>query len=205
LPDAIDEELLKQILTLSLHAPSGGNLQPWRLEVVIGEARERLSQAILDYRHAGHASAPEYGYYPTSWHEPYRSRRRDAGLALYRSLGIEREDQQRREAIWEENYRFFGAPVGILIFVDRRLGQGSWIDIGILLQTLMLSATALGLATCPQAALADYPNLIRHHLAVGDEWLLTCGVALGYPDPDHPINSYRLDRASLNQMVRIHK
>ena len=118
----------------------------------------------------------------------------DCGKALYSALDISKEDKTRQMQAWENNYRFFGAPVGLLFFIDRDMNKGSWIDMGMYIENVMLAAVGLGLATCPQASIAEYPQVIRDILGVEEQFSLICGMALGYADQEHPVNQYRLGR-----------
>jgi nitroreductase len=150
------------------------------------------------------APDPDYSYYPGEWLEPFASRRIDCGRALYKALGIEKRDKDAKIRAWNNNYRFFGAPVGLLFFVNKTLNKGSWLDMGMFLQNVMLAASACGLATCPQASLADYPVIVRGLLGVDDQLALVCGMALGYPDLNAPVNQYRLERAPVDEFTRWH-
>jgi nitroreductase len=190
----VPREAVTAILDAARWAPSGVNMQPWQVAVVTGDTRNRIAERIISARNNGQAENPDYRYYPEEWFEPYKSRRKETGLALYGALGIGREDKEKRVEAWYNNYRFFGAPVGLLIFLDRRLGQGSWVDIGMFIQNIMLAAQSHGLATCPQASLAEYPDIVRETLDIDSQWALVCGVALGYPDPAAPVNGYRTPR-----------
>ncbi len=190
----VPREAVTAILDAARWAPSGVNMQPWRVAVVTGDTRNRIAERIINARNNSQTENPDYRYYPEEWFEPYKSRRKESGLALYGALGIGREDKEKRVEAWYNNYRFFGAPVGLLIFLDRRLGQGSWIDIGMFIQNIMLAAQSQGLATCPQASLAEYPDIVRETLDIDSQWALVCGVALGYPDPAAPVNDYRTPR-----------
>lgn len=190
----VEDEKIKFILDASRWAPSGANMQPWQVAVVRGEIKHRISEALIKARNAGSQENPDYQYYPAEWFEPYKSRRRETGLALYSALGIHREDTPTRTEAWYNNYRFFGAPVGLLVFLDRRLGQGSWMDIGMFLQNIMLVAEGEGLATCPQASLAEYPGVVRQILGIGEHMALACGISLGYPDTLAAVNNYRTPR-----------
>ncbi|MGM0593824.1 MAG: nitroreductase [Pseudomonadota bacterium] len=201
----VSPEQVKQVLELARYAPSGVNMQPWRVAVVRGESKQRIGDALIAAREGGKTENPDYHYYPTEWFEPYKGRRRETGLALYGALGIGKEDTERRIEAWYNNYRFFGAPVGLLLFLDRRLGQGSWIDMGIFLQTLMLAAQGQGLATCPQASLAEFPDIVRDILAIEPQWALACGVALGYPDTSAAVNGYRTPREPVEHFTSWHE
>ncbi len=198
----VEPEKIRAVLDAARQAPSGANIQPWQVAVVQGETRQRLGQALIAAREAGQPENPDYPYYPEKWHDPWRGRRQQCGLALYKALGIGREDSERRKQAWYRNYHFFGAPVGLLFFLDESLGTGSLIDTGIFMQGVMLAATGQGLATCPQAALAEYPDVVREILALESRLRLVCGMALGYADADHPINQYRLPRCEIDEFTR---
>jgi nitroreductase len=170
--------------------------------VVRGQTHQRISEALIAAREAGEKESPDYGYYPEEWFEPYKGRRKATGLALYEALNIRREDTEARIQAWYNNYRFFGAPVGLLVFLDKRLGQGSWIDIGMFLQNIMLAAESEGLATCPQASLAEYPMIVRDILDIDDQMALVCGLSLGYPDPQAAVNGYRTPREPVEAFTR---
>jgi nitroreductase len=148
---------VRHILDVSARAPSGHNVQPWRVYALAGSARDRLCEDILQAaRTDAQAHQPEYEYYPTEWHEPYIGRRRKIGFDLYASLGIAREDTASREAQMLRNYSFFDAPVGLLVTLDRRLETGSYMDLGMFIQNILIAARGQGLHTCAQAAFAWY-------------------------------------------------
>lgn len=190
----VEQEKIHAILDAARWAPSGVNMQPWQVAVVRGDSKRRIGEAIIAAHDAGQTETPDYQYYPSEWFDPYKSRRKATGLALYGALNIGREDTQARIDAWNNNYRFFGAPVGLLVFIDRRLAQGSWIDTGMFLQNIMLAAENEGLATCPQASLAEYPNIVRDILGIDQQMALVCGLSLGYPDPQAAVNAYRTPR-----------
>jgi len=201
----VKRETVNAILDTARWAPSGVNMQPWRVAVVSGQSKQRLAEAIIAARESETPENPDYRYYPQEWFEPYKGRRKETGLALYGALGIGREDKEQRIAAWYNNYRFFGAPVGLLVFLDRRLAKGSWIDIGIFIQNIMLAAEAEGLATCPQASLAEYPDIVRDTLGIDNDWALACGIALGYPDKSAAVNGYRTPREPVEAFTSWHE
>ena len=185
---------IRHILSLASWAPSGVNSQPWQVAVVRGETRQAITDALIKTRSEQKAPEPDYAYYPDNWLEPYKHRRIECGKALYGALGITKGDTEAQQAAWENNYRFFGAPVAIFVFVSKHMNQGSWVDTGMFLQNIMLAACESGLASCPQASPADYPNQIRNILKLEADLALVCSIALGYPDTNHPVNLYRLPR-----------
>lgn len=190
----VDPATVEAVLEAARWAPSGANMQPWRVAVLGGRIKQELSEAMVATHEAGEPARPDYDYYPHEWFEPYKGRRRACGLALYGALDIGFEDTVARREAWNRNYHFFGAPMGLLFLIDRRLETGSWLDLGIFLQNVMLAARAHGLATCPQASLAEFPDLVREHLELEAIWQVVCGMALGYADPDAPGNRYRTAR-----------
>lgn len=198
----IPDETIRHILSLASWAPSGVNSQPWQVAVVKGQTKQAITEALIQARTDNRAPAADYAYYPDDWVTPYKERRIDCGKRLYAALGIGREDKDGQKIAWQNNYRFFGAAIGLFFFIDKRMNQGSWIDMGMYLQNLMLAATNHGLATCPQASLADYPDIIRTILHLEPGLALVCGMSLGYPDTHHPVNQYRLTRASVDEFCR---
>lgn len=206
LPDVVDDETIRAILTVAARAPSGTNMQPWRVYVTKGEVKQRITDAILNSGiRAEKAEWDEYRYYPDQFFEPYLTRRRANGFGLYSVLGIGRREVDRMRAQHDRNFVFFDAPVGMVFTVDRRLNKGSWIDYGMFLQNIMVAARGRGLHTCPQAAFAPYHKQIRPVLSIPDEEIVVCGMALGHEDTSKPENEFRTDRAPLEEWVTFAK
>lgn len=197
----VPRETVGAILEAARFAPSGVNHQPWRVAVVTGQTKANLSAALLAARVNNEPERADYPYYAKTWEEPYKARRLACGLALYTALGIKREDAERKIKSWNLNYSFFGAPVGLLFFIDRHLEKGSWIDTGMFIQNVMLAALKFNLATCPQASIAEYPDLARKILNVPDTRLLVCGMALGFPDKTAAVNRYRTNREEVKNFT----
>jgi nitroreductase len=203
LPDPVDEGMIREILEIAARAPSGTNMQPWKVYVTGGEAKQRIADAILNSGvRAEKAVWDEYKYYPDQFFEPYLSRRRKVGFDLYGMLGIGRRDVDRMRAQHDRNFVFFDAPVGMIFTIDRRLNKGSWIDYGMFLENIMIAARARGLHTCPQAAFAPYHRQIRPVLGIPDEEIVVCGMALGYEDTTKPENRLRTERAPLEEWAK---
>lgn len=196
--DPVPRETLREIVGVARHAPSGSNIQPWQVHVLTGTALQRLGHAI---QHAFLTDEPghrrDYDYYTDPVYEPYLTRRRQCGWGLYGTLGIGRGDHDKSKAYRARNYVFFGAPAGLVFTIDRGLEKGSWLDYGMFLQTIMLAARARGLHTCPQAAIASYPDIVRRELRLGHEWVVVCGMAMGYADPDAVVNTFQPPRVAL--------
>ena len=202
LPKPVSDETIKQILQIAARAPSGTNMQPWKVYVVSGDRKQALSDAILSSGvRPEKIEWEEYRYYPDQFFEPYLARRREVGFQLYELLGIGRRDVERMRAQHDRNFTFFDAPIGLIFTIDRRLNVGSWIDHGMFLQSVMIAARARGLHTCPQAAFAPYHRQIRPLLDIPDEEIVVCGMALGYEDETRPENQLRSRRAPLEEFV----
>lgn len=199
-PDAVPVEIVREVVALGRYAPSGSNIQPWRAHVLTGATLARLGTAI---RQAFLSDEPghqrDYDYYTDPVYEPYLARRRQCGWGLYGTLGIGRGDHAKSKAYRATNYNFFGAPVGLVFTIDRKLEKGSWLDYGMFLQTIMLAARARGLHTCAEASIASYPDIVRRELAMTDDWIVICGMALGYADPDAAINTFQPPRIGLDE------
>jgi nitroreductase len=198
----VSRAIIQKILDIARFAPSGTNTQPWKVAIVTGNSKQQISDAIIAARKQGSEPNPDYHYYPTQWIEPYKSRRFSCGMALYGALQIERQDTARRKAIWDLNYQFFGAPVGLFFYIDAVMDKGTYLDMGMFLQNVMLAARAQGLETCPQASLSEYPDIVRQHLQLNNDQIILCGLALGYSDYNNPINQYRTDREPVEKFTQ---
>lgn len=201
LPKKVSKEIISDVLTAARWAPSGVNTQPWQVVVLNAGQREQIAKEIIAHRENQTPENPDYHYYPQEWFEPYKSRRKACGMALYGALNIQIEEKEKRKAQWYRNYSFFDAPVALIFHLHSHLEKGSWMDMGMFLQNVMLAARFYGLETCPQAALAEYPDIIRKHLALAPERHIVCGMAMGYADWSHPVNQYRTARAALSDFV----
>lgn len=204
LPTPVPLETLREVLEIAARAPSGGNLQPWHLHVLSGDALARF-RAVMRARLATPGSDPlEYAIYPSPLGEPYRTRRFRCGEGLYATLGIERADRPARLRWFDRNYDFFGAPVGLFCFLDRQLGPPQWSDLGMYLQTMMLLLEERGLASCAQEAWSTYNATVSRFLNAPAEHMLFCGMAIGYADPAAPQNAFRTERAALDEFATFH-
>ena len=185
----VDRRVVERILELAARAPSGTNTQPWKLRVVAGATRDRLCARLMQAHESDEADCEEeYPYYPQQWTEPYLSRRRQLGKALYTVAGVAKGDHAAMKRQLGLNYQFFGAPVGLLICIDRQLEIGSWLDLGTFLMGIMVAARGFGLHTCPQHAFARFHRLIRAELDIPRQEYVVCGMALGYEDRAAEVN-----------------
>lgn len=204
-PDPVPRETVERILEVASRAPSGTNVQPWKVTVLTGAAKARLSariRAAYDDPAERARHAEEYAYYPAEWVSPYIERRRKVGWDLYGLLGIAKTDKQRMHEQHGRNYAFFDAPVGLIFTIGRVLGQGSWLDYGMFLQNVMVAARARGLDTCPQAAFTQFHRIVADELALPDDEMLVCGMALGYADPEAPENALVTEREPVAGFAR---
>ena len=198
----VSEELISDILECARWAPSGVNSQPWHVAIVTGETKLKVGKALAKLRTDSAKARQDYEYYPTQIEEPYIARKRACGHALYNALGIKRNDIEKRKAQWIKNYHGFGSPVALIFFIDSTLEKGSWVDTGMFIQNVMLAARGFGLETCPQAALAEYPDAIRKILNIPDSKKLICGMALGYADYDDPSYQYQTEREPVENFTQ---
>ncbi len=199
----VAKETIEAVLETARWAASGKNTQPWHVAVVTDVTKNKISTAILQAFRDGIPAHPHYDYYSKTTPSEFHARAIACGMALYQALGIERSDKVRRKEVWEWNYQFFGAPVGLFIFMDKNLALGSWIDIGMFLQNIMLTALDYGLATCPQAALTEYPDIVQSILGEPyQDKLLICGISLGYPDLTQAVNQYRTSREAVETFTQ---
>ena len=206
LPDAVPAATVTRILEGAARAPSGHNTQPWKVYVVTGEVRARLVEDFLKVvtSEPWEQRKPEYDYYPTTWIDPFLGRKRKLGLDLYATLNIDRGDMPARERQMHENFKFFGAPVGMFITFDRRMATGTFLDAGMFIQSIMIGARAEGLDTCGQAIFTWVHDIVRKHLPVPDEELLACGIALGKADPSAPENTFVVDKLPVSSFATFH-
>lgn len=204
LPDEVPRELIDRVLAMAARSPSGNNAQPWKVYVLTGQARRDLCDALMrayddpdQSRYQG-----EYAYYPKQWISPFLDRRRKVGWDLYSLLGIGRGDKPAMHAQHRRNYEFFGAPVGMMFTVNRVMSQGSWLDYGMFLQSIMLAARGHGLDTCPQAAFVPYHQVIADQLGLPQDEMLVCGMAMGWADPEAVENTLISEREPLDVFVQ---
>ncbi|MBV2235555.1 MAG: nitroreductase [Sterolibacterium sp.] len=205
LDQAVDAQLLRDILGKAQRAPSGGNLQPWVVHVLTDQALARFKALIAERKlDQPFGEGAEYPIYPDGLCEPYRSRRSQCGEDMYASMGIAREDKAARLAFLAGNFDFWGAPAALFICIDRRLGTTQWVDLGLYLQTVMLLAREAGLDSCAQEFWTLWHRSVAEFLQLPAHLMPFCGLALGHADPAHPVNSLRTERAGLDESVVFH-
>jgi nitroreductase len=204
----VPRALLEQILEVSSRAPSGTNTQPWKVYVLQGTTRDSLVEKVCAAHDAIRANPDlasnykeEYDYYPTKWISPFIDRRRENGWSLYGLLDIGKADKDKMHAQHQRNYKFFDAPVGLMFTVNRVMGRGSLLDVGMLLQNVMVSARGHGLHTCPQAAWNGFANIIMPHIGASEDEMLVCGMALGYADETDKVNTFHTPRVPASEFT----
>lgn len=202
---AVPRNVIEDLLEAAGRAPSANNTQPWTVHILTGSTKTRLTEAIMAER-AGGAPEPamEYQYYAESWPEPYLGRRRALGWSLYELMGIQKGDRSGSRAWHDRNFDFFGAPVGLIVTTDRRLGLSALIDIGMFMEAIAIGARSFGLETCPQAAFAAYHEAARSVLSLPPEQMVVCGMALGFEDRDALPNSLHTPRAAVPEFATFH-
>ncbi len=197
----VSQDVIENILELARWAPSGVNHQPTQVAVLGKETKSNLAKLLVEKHSLGINPNPDYIFCPKEWSEVYKNRRKECGLALYQALSISPDDIEGKRKHWRTNYHFFHAPVGLIIFLEKNMPVGSWLDAGMFVQNILLAAQSFGLATCPQAAFAEYPDVIREVLNL-DNVDIVCGIAIGYENVSHSLNSYRTKRKPVEVFTR---
>ncbi|CAB5591694.1 nitroreductase [Pseudomonas sp. GD03817] len=207
LADPVERAMIDEILIASSRAPSGSNIQPWKVHVLRGSSKEQLSRKVLEVVNDPQEQAKHselHPYYPKDWKSPYLERRRALGWGLYSLLSLTRENKAGMKAQHARNFTFFDAPVGLLFTTDCSMERGSWLDLGMFMQNIMLLAKARGLDTCPQAAFNAYHRVVSEHLGLSADEILVGAMSLGFADLSKIENTLESERAPLESFVRYH-
>ena len=202
----VSVETVTSILEKASRSPSGGNVQPWRMVVLSPEKLDEFRQLMvtrLDGKTHPKGDVPEYDVYPKDLKEPYRTTRFEVGEDMYSLLEIPREDKQKRRKWFNSNFSFFGAPAAAFCFVDRTMGAPQWSDLGMYLQSAMLLFQEHGIDTCAQECWYLFPNTVSDFCGVTDEWMLFCGLAIGYRDETHPVNKLHSKRLPAEDWLKV--
>ena len=197
-----DIETIKAILKTAGTAPSGGNIQPWKVYVLTENAKNKLSKKTLYNFDNGVQEDIEYDIYPKPLADEYKKRRYECGADMYNALAIGKDDLDSRFKQIRENYNFFGAPLGMIITIDKSFGKNGWGHVGMFLENLWLSAIDYGLGICLQESWSIYPKTVKEVTKHPDNEIVWCGVAVGYEDSSNPINQYRTKREDLDSFVK---
>ncbi|KJZ19176.1 nitroreductase [Loktanella sp. S4079] len=197
----VDRSTIARLCTAARRAPSGANLQPGKFHALAGNELDALSARLVAAAQSGMPTALEYSYFPERMSPTHKDRQRKAGFALYEALGISRRDIAGRRAQFDQNYRFFDAPVGIVVTIDRDMGKGCFMDLGMSIMALLLAAEAEGLGATGIGALANYGAITHDQLGLDENELVVCGIAIGHADPNSPVNQFRTERAALSEFA----
>jgi nitroreductase len=196
-------DVLKELALKSARAATGGNIQPWHIDIVTGAKMDELKEIMRGKLERREKEAPGYDIYPREMTDATKARTFQIGEIMYGHLGIPREDKRARAIWFARNFQFFGAPAAYFVTVDRRMGPPQWADLGMYLQNLMLLAVEAGLATCPQECWAVYPDTVETFLGTPSERMLFCGVAIGYEDVAEAANKTRSPRAPEEEWLTV--
>jgi nitroreductase len=208
LPKPVPRETITDILQVASRSPSGSNTQPWQVHVLTGDTLNSLKAKIMSAHNDPELAkqhTQEYEYYPTQWVSPFIDRRRKNGWDLYGLLGLTKDNKAGMHAQHGRNYVFFDAPVGLIFSIKRVLEQGSWMDYGMFLQSIMVAARARGLDTCPQAAFTPFHRIISEHLKFAEDEMLVCGMALGWADEAAHVNTFTTVREPVEGFTRFYE
>ncbi len=200
--DAVDVDVVRDVLIKASRAASGGNVQPWRVYLLHGDRMAAFKAGMAERTDKGLVDAPEYPVYPAPLKEPYRTQRFAVGEEMYARLGIPREDKMARLKWFANNYQFFGAPVGVFVFVDRDMGAAQWTDLGGYMATVTLLLEEVGLASCSQECWSVQHRFVSDFVGAPEEEMLFAGLAIGHADMDHPVNGFMTDRAAPEVWLR---
>lgn len=200
----VAQQQLEQILTKAARAPSGTNMQPWRVHVLLGDSLARVSESVLEAYDNDVPYDAEEPYYPDKFFEPFLGRRRKVGWDLYTLLGIAKGDKGKMKAQHRRNFEFFSAPAAAVFTIHRDLNTGSWLDYGMFLQNVMLLSREAGLHTCPQAAFCGYHQSIRSALPLKPEEVVVCGMSIGYADFTAVENTLETERAPFSEFATVY-
>jgi nitroreductase len=196
-PDPVSRQQVLDILRLASRAPSNSNTQPWRVHVLAGAVKAKLTEELLAAHNED--SFPPAAHFPAALPERLRLNQEQFGALYYAALRIDRDDASARKRQTGRNFEFFGAPIGLIFSLDCRLTPHSWLDCGLFIQNVMLAARACGLDTCPQVSFVRYKSIIANHLGFGRFDTIVCGMSLGYADPSVPVNSLEVPREAAEQ------
>jgi nitroreductase len=200
----VPADLIRGIIEIARRTPSSSNMQPWRLSVIAGADLDRLRGVVRQSLTANPgAEGSEYKIYAPNLKDPYNRRRIKCAEDLYGTLGIPRDNKMARLMQFAKNFDFYGAPVGMILSIDRTMERGQWADLGMFLQSILLLAHERGLSACPQAAWAAMHKTVRAHLALPEQYIVFCGISLGYADPSQPINGLVTERASFEEIAEM--
>ncbi|MBW2674528.1 MAG: nitroreductase [Deltaproteobacteria bacterium] len=202
-PDPVSKDVLAKILEAACRAPSAMNTQPWEFAVITGNVLNKVRSAIVEKLNKGEPMQPDHQVVSWSNDSTYRERQIELARGLFNLMDIPREDKQKRVAWMERGFRFFDAPVGILLLTDTSLSDvGPLLDLGAAMQNICLAARHFGLGTCIEDQSVLYPEVLREIAEIPESKRIIIAIAIGYPDWDFPANDVSTDRESLDNNTR---
>lgn len=201
LPDPVPQEIIREVFDLARHAPSNSNTQPWHIAVVSGAARDVLEAKVFEAAKSGVEPNPAWPPGGVGLEGAYKDRQYDCAYRYYDTMGIERSDKVARMKLVQKNWQFFGAPHAAFISMPKTMHRANALDIGIILQTIMLLLTERGIGCIAQGALAAFPDIVREVAELPDENGILCGLSFGYEDKDAHINTVKMPREPLESIV----
>lgn len=198
--DPVSADQVREILEVASSAPSNSNTQPWRVYVLAGAPMQELGRSLAAAFQRGDLPAP--AHFPDPLPQAFAARQQDFGTRYYGALGIGWSDTDARARQTQRNFSFFGAPVGLIIGIDRRLNAHSWLDLGLFLQNVMIAAGARGISTCPQAIFERFHPVIARHLSMPADEITVCGLSMGYADAAAGVNRMQMPRERVQDFAR---
>lgn len=200
----VKKETIERIIQIGRSAPSGANLQPGRFSVLANRPLQDLIAVLQDAINTNKPRVEEYSYFPDPLPNHLLKRKRETGFGLYETLNIDRRDIQKRQEQFRANYRFFDAPIGIVVSIEKAMGKGCFMDLGMALQTIFIATQTEQLSCCGIGALANYGNIIHKHLGLPEEEIVVCGIAIGYQDESDPVNTFKTTRLKSNEYAKFY-
>ena len=197
----VPDDVIHQILKAASNSPSYMNTQPWEVAVVTGTKRDELSRQLYELASSGVEPHPDIPL-PKGWPPGLAQRAKSHNMKRLQLLGIRPDDEPKKRELLLANFKFYGAPCVLFLFMDKTLGSWSILDMGIFTQSILLAAHACGLGACPQATLTWYPDTVRKFLGIPESKLLVLGISIGYPDREAKINTYRSEKINPSNFVR---
>ncbi|KAF7327013.1 Nitroreductase [Mycena kentingensis (nom. inval.)] len=205
LPTPVDRQIIEEVVDAARYAPSGVNMQPWKVHCLAGPAKDALAADMLQTHERKAEGTARYAYWPTPLPDEYAERRREFGKFFYGRQGIEYRNEDARAASDARNYKFFDAPIAFIFTIHQDLGVGSWLDLGHFMQSISLGLRARGLESVSQLSIPKFDAIIRQHLPIPEDELVACGMSVGYPDLARVEQSYaRPPRRALGEILQFH-
>ena len=201
LPEAVPESAIKKMIALARAAPSSANLQPGKFHALAGEPLRHFVRELSDISANNPPEPAAYSYFPQPMPDKLKQRQREAGYALYGALNIQRRDIAARKQQFAANYRFFDAPVGMVVTIDKEMGSGCFMDLGMFIMSFLMLAESAGYSSCVIGALSHYSSAVHRLLSLSDDEQVVCGIALGRANRQAAVNQFRTSRIALEDFA----